>query len=124
MEWVAGMEWNPWPGSNGICNLLNMTSDTVNFFDENRQMVGSTLHHIIEDAERPTDLNSFILYAGNLFHGVTDAHEKLQQIYRDHQEVRFTATSKITGNGWLIKACPIFDREDFIGIVVVSREVM
>lgn len=103
--------------------LLNLTSDTVNFFDEKKLMVGSTFHHVIEDTERPTDLNSFILYAGNLFHGVTEAYEKLLKIYRDHQECIFTATHKITGNEWLIKASPIFDQEVFIGIVIVSSEV-
>ena len=104
--------------------LLNLTSDTVNFFDENKQMVGSTFHHVIEDAERPADLNSFILYAGNIFHGVTEAYQKLLQIYRDQQETRFTATNKITGKEWAIKASPIFDREVFIGIVIVSNEAI
>lgn len=103
--------------------LLNLTSDTVNFFDENKQMVGSTFHHVVENVERPTDLNSFILYAANLFHGVTEAYDKLLKIYRDHQEYRFTATSKLTDKEWEIKASPVFDKECFIGIVIVSSEV-
>lgn len=104
-------------------HLLTLTSDTVNFFDENKRMVGSTFHHVIEDVERPTDLNSFILYAGNLFDGVTEAYEKLRGIYRDHKECMFSATSKATGNEWLIKASPVFDQGEFIGIVIVSSEV-
>lgn len=102
--------------------LLDSTSDTVNFFDENKQMVGSTSHHQVEDVERPTDLSSFILYAGNLFHGVTEAYEKLRQIYRDHQECAFDAVHKSSGKTWRIKATPVFNAGTFIGIMIVSRE--
>ena len=102
--------------------LLHLTSDTVNFFDENKQMIGSTFHHVIEDHERPTDLNSFILYAGHLFHGVNEAHEKLRRVYLDKQECEFNSINKATGNEWLIKASPVFDKEEFIGIMIVSRE--
>lgn len=105
-----------------LTHLLNHTSDTMNFFDENKQMIGSTFHHVVEDVERPTDLNSFILYAGNLFHGVEVAYEKLRQIYRDHKKCEFTSINKVTGNEWLINASPIFDKEEFIGIMIVSRE--
>ena len=104
--------------------LLENTSDTVNFFDEHKQMVGATSHHVIEGLERPTDLNSFILYAGHLFNGVSEAYDKLHQIYRDHKESEFTVTNKATTKEWLIKASPVFDQRQFIGIVIVSRELV
>ena len=103
--------------------LLNITSDTVNFFDENKQMIGSTFHHVIEGVERPTDLNSFILYAGHIFHGVNEAYEKLLRIYGEREECEFTAIHKITANEWLIKGSPVYDQDEFIGIMIVSREV-
>jgi len=103
-------------------HLLSLTNDTVNFFDENKQLVGSTFHHIIEKVERPTDLSSFILYAGNLFHGVTDAYEKLRQIYRDHQQCEFSAIHKTSGKEWTIKASSVYNEDEFIGIMIVSRE--
>ncbi len=103
-------------------HLLNHTSETINFFDENRQMIGSTFHHVLDDVERPTDLNSFILYAGNLFHGVNEAYEKLRGIYQDHQACEFTSINKVTGNEWVIKASPVFDKEDFIGVMIISKE--
>ena len=103
-------------------HLLGNTSETINFFDENRQMIGSTSHHILDDVERPTDLNSFVLYAGNLFHGVSEAYEKLRRIYQDHKACEFTSINKVTGNEWVIKASPVFDKEEFIGIMVISRE--
>lgn len=103
--------------------LLTHTSETVNFFDENKKMIGSTFHHVIEGIERPTDLNSFILYAGNLFHGVNEAYEKLRSIYKEKENCEFTTTHKITGKEWLIKGNPVFDKDEFIGIVIVSREV-
>lgn len=105
-------------------SLLSLSSDTIIFFDENRQVVGATHHHHVEDAERPTDLNSFILYAGNLFNGVTEEYEKLNQIYRDHLECEFDAVNKGSGKTWRVKAIPVFDQEEFIGIMVVSSEVI
>jgi PAS domain-containing protein len=104
-------------------SLLSLTSDTVSIFDESRQMVGATSHHHVEDVERPTDLNSFILYAGNLFHGITEAYEKLNQVYRDHRECEFDAVNKRSGKTWRFKATPVFDQEEFIGIMITSREV-
>lgn len=106
-----------------LSHFLSTTSETVNFFDENKQMIGSTFHHMVEGVERPTDLNSFILYAGNLFHGVEEAYEKLRQIYKDHNECEFTSINKATGNKWLIRASSVFDKGDFVGIMIVSREV-
>jgi PAS domain-containing protein len=103
--------------------LLNITSDTVNFFDENKQMTGSTFHHVIEGVERPHDLNSFIIYAGHLFHGVNEAYEKLLRIYTQKEESEFTAVHKISGNRWLIKGSPVYDQDEFIGIMIVSREL-
>lgn len=102
--------------------FLSATSETVNFFDENKQMVGATVHHVIENVERPTDLNSFILYAGHLFHGVGEAYEKLRTIYKDKKECEFMAINKATEAEWLIKASPVYDKDEFIGIMIVSRE--
>jgi len=100
---LANQDWFWGPFLRGIVNAIQEHEGSLfskpktlpfdtNVFDEKKQMVGSTFHHVIEVTERPTDLNSFILYAGNLFHGVTESYEKLLQIYRDHQESRFTAT--------------------------------
>lgn len=103
--------------------LLNYTSDSVAFFDENKQLVGSTVHYIVDTVERPTDLNSFILYAGNIWDGVAEAHEVFRQIYRDHKECSLTMTSRATGNEWQIKASPVFDQHNFIGIMIVGNEI-
>ena len=77
----------------------------------------------MEDVERPTDLNSFILYAGNLFHGVTEAYEKLNQVYRDHLKCEFEAVNKRSGKTWCVKATPVFDQEEFIDMMIVSCEI-
>lgn len=104
-------------------NLLNSISDSVVIFDENRKIVGITSHHIIEDVERPTDLNSFILYAGKRFYGVEEAFDRLNQVYRDQKECEFTTSHRLTKKEWLVKASPVFDQEAFIGIKIVSKEL-
>jgi hypothetical protein len=46
MEWVAGMEWNPWPGSSGICTMkeegkliLHSPEELAKYIDSNQQYV-------------------------------------------------------------------------------------
>ncbi len=104
--------------------LLDYTNDTINFFDENKQMVGATAHHNMTGVERPKDLYSFILYAGKLFEGVTEAYELLLKLYRDHNDVEFKVIQKHTREEWEIKAQSIFDSEQFIGIMIISRELL
>lgn len=103
-------------------NLLDDISDSVVMFDENRQIVGITSHHLIDNVERPTDLNSFILYAAKRFSGVEKAYDLFNQVYRDQKECEFATSHKLTGKKWLVKASPVFDQKAFIGIKIVSRE--
>jgi len=103
-------------------NLMNYTHDRVTFFDANKQIVTSTTHYNIDGLERPTDLNSFILYVSHLFDGATEAYSLLMNIYCDYKDIEFSVFLKETGNEWKSKANAVFSDDEFIGIVIITRE--
>lgn len=102
--------------------LIGYTSDTVNFFDANKQMVNSTMHHQVDELERPTDLNSFILYSTYLFDGVAEIHPLILKLYSDYKNFESIVIHKKTGKEWNVRVNAVFSQDEFVGIIIVSRE--